>query len=461
MSYELKGPRPAVGLRSERDRRGKRRPRIDRTLVDRCTGQLVPAFRVLSRFICGLLAALGASRRFSFRRGYMQSITTPGVSGRVAGGSDRRPTIRFAPEDYGFGPLGKALHIARAIRGIAGDAVSLELLLGADTFRSPVDAGLFDRIRTDGVSEAERADAVVTIMNVKGIRAAAARGEKIYAVDSLAWLWNEPLPIQDLIHTYFYQDLPVLPVPPRNLARMPRPTPISAIGRLPGEAAKGGQSDEASVGDPRLVVSLSGLETPDWRLGLDNLWYPPYILDAFEHLADVGQIIPEKLALFGNTMVLRHFAGPRISRAVCEGTQSGFGIAARTAGVVACPPGLTTIVECLRAGIGLRLLPPQNSGQVKLMKTFVDAIGVPVMPWTAAGVRSLEHATLPEDVRTVVMRGIIAEERRSRDHADTKALLSLLEQDPPVPGAAAVAGLIGPGDGAVTVAKRLVSDLSQ
>jgi hypothetical protein len=368
--------------------------------------------------------------------------------------SVQRPIVRLAPEEWGYGPLGTALHIAHAIRGIAGDALSLEIVL-SDTFRSPVSDGLFDRIHPDGAS-VERADAVITVMNVKGIETAAARGERVYAVDALAWLWEGPLPIQDLIHAYFYQDLPVLPVPLRNLARMPAPTPISAIGRLPGQVG------QVSVGAPRLVVSLSGLETPGSRLGMDSLWYPPYILAALEHLAEAGLLDPDDLALFGNTTVVRHFAGARIARAVRQGSsQHEFGMAARAAGAVVCPPGLTTIVECLRAGIGLRLLPAQNFGQVKQMRAFVDAVGIPAMPWTGVAVEWLLNTTVPERVRTAIMRGIIAEERLSRDHADPEALLSLLAQDPPVPDPATVEGLIGPDDGALTVANRVVSDLSR
>ncbi|MGY4101246.1 hypothetical protein ACW2Q0_17055 [Nocardia sp. R16R-3T] len=385
-------------------------------------------------------------------------MTSGGGARRIP---DRRPTIRFAPEEFGYGPLGKALHIARAIRGITGDAVDLELILSADTFRSPVGDGLFDRISTDGLSVAGRADALVTIMNVKGIMAAAARGERIYAVDSLAWLWDEPLPIQDVISMYFYQDLPILPVPARNLARMPDPTPISAIGHLPSHTVDSRQGNESIVGIPQLVISLSGIETPDSRLDLDNLWYPPYVLDALEHLADAGQVDPDELALFGNTTVMRHFAGPQIARSLRQGSQHEFGTTARAAGAVVCPPGLTTIVECIRAGIGLKLLPAQNTGQVKMMKIFVDALGIPAMPWTGDSVRILQDARLPGSVRTAIMRGIIAEERLSRDYADPGALLSLLTQDVSVPDAATVDGLIGPGDGALAVANHVVSALSR
>jgi hypothetical protein len=59
----------------------------------------------------------------------------------VQRGSTRRPVVRLAPEEWGYGPLGNALHLARVMRAIAGDAVILEIVL-SDTFRGPVVEGV-------------------------------------------------------------------------------------------------------------------------------------------------------------------------------------------------------------------------------------------------------------------------------------------------------------------------------
>lgn len=374
--------------------------------------------------------------------------------------ADGRRTIRFAPVEFGYGPLGKALHIARAVRGLVGDAVRLELV-ASDNFLSPVDARLFDRRMSD-FSEAARADAVVTVMNIKGIKKASDRREKIYVVDSLAWLWDEPLPIQSRIHTYFYQDLPVLPVPERNLVGMPNPVPVSAIGRLPGAASEGaGASAEtgAPAPDRRLVISLSGVETPSAQLKQGNVWYPPYILESLQHLVDSGELDVGRLSLFGNSTVLRHFARGGIEVAVRGGSQDEFGLAAREAGAVVCPPGLTTIVECLRSGVGVKLLPPQNFSQVKLMKAFVRCAGLPAMPWTGAVEEWLQETTLPENIGAAIVQGMVASERLANGCAAPSTLLALLEQEGPVIGASEVDKLIGADDGALTVARRILSDL--
>jgi hypothetical protein len=372
----------------------------------------------------------------------------------VQRGSTRRPVVRLAPEEWGYGPLGNALHLARVMRAIAGDAVILEIVL-SDTFRGPVVEGVFDRIHSN-LASADIADAVVTVMNVDGIISASQRNEKVYAVDALAWLWTDPLPIHHLIHTYFYQNLKILPVPSRNFEKMPNATPISAIGSLPPNTEDNCNSNTQAG----IVVSLSGLETPSSRSGQDTLWYPPYILNAFEELVSSGRIDPSDLALFGNTEVLKRFAGPNLIPAIrADASQSEFAKAARAAGSVVCSPGLTTIVECLRAGIGLRLLPAQNFGQVKQMNAFVSACGMPAMPWTGAALDWLQTATLSADVRSAIMRGIIAEARIKGGSADPEELRMMLQSPAPIPNHAAVEELIGIDDGALEVARSVLEDL--
>ncbi|MFC3495852.1 hypothetical protein [Glycomyces rhizosphaerae] len=356
------------------------------------------------------------------------------------------------PVEFGYGPLGKALHIARAIRERAGDAVRLELV-ASPTFQSPVGAGVFDASSVD-IASAAPADATITVMNVQGVRKAAGRGGNIYVVDSLAWLWDEPLPVQHLIHTYFYQDLPLLPVPARNLAGMPRPTPVGAIGDLRETPAL-----TAETRPRRIVISLSGLEAPGSRLGSGKIAYAPYILNALEVLVADGRLDVDDLSIFGNTAVLGRFAGERVKRAVRGGSQEAFFAAVRSADAVICPPGLTTLVECLGAGIAPKLLPPQNYSQVKLMQAFGDALDLPTMSWNSPVERWLRHAVLPEPVAAEMVRGIAALESQSAGHADPARLLALIEQAPPALDSAAVAAALGPGGGAREVADRVLSDL--
>jgi hypothetical protein len=366
--------------------------------------------------------------------------------------TERCPTVKIMPVEFGYGPLGKALHIARAVRERVGTAVRLELV-ASPTFLSPVDDRLFDACVTD-IAETEPSDATITVMNVKGIKAAAERGEKIYAVDSLAWLWDEPLPVQDLIHTYFYQDLPILPVPESNLADMPRPTPIGPIGDL--HAAWPVRPD---LPPARIVMSLSGLETPDSRLGSGKIAYAPYILNAIEELLAEERLDVDDLALFGNTAVLDRFAGERTRPAVRGGSQSEFAAAVRAADSVVCPPGLTTIVECLSEGIIPKLLPPQNYSQVKLMRAFTDALHLPAMPWNSQVERWLQEATLPEPVAAEIVRGIVASERLSAGRVDPMRLLALIKQETPKLDDDAINAALGGGDGAATVADRVLADL--
>jgi hypothetical protein len=362
----------------------------------------------------------------------------------------QRPVLTLAPVEFGYGPLGKALHIARALRDLAGDEVRLHMV-ATENFRSPIDAGLFDSWYPS-ITAAPIGDAAITIMNVNGIGQLAARGERIYVVDSLAWLWDAPLPVGDGVRRYFYQDLPVLPVPGRNLVGLPEPTPVPAIGELP--------RGEPGTARTEVVISLSGIEAPGSDLMSNTLWYPPYVLDSFEQLAGGGRLEPDRTAIFGNPAVLRHFIGPRLSSSVRDGMQAEFGRTARRAGMVLCPPGLTTIVECLRAGIALRLLPPQNYSQVKLAQAFSAAAGIPALGWGGPVESWLRTATLPEVVGADIVRGMVAARRLTEGCLDPEELMALCRDPAPALGPDAVVALLGAEDGATTVARTVLAEIT-
>ena len=146
------------------------------------------------------------------------------------------PTLRLYPVEFGYGPLGKALHIARAIRRLVdSEDLRLELVIGK-RLGDPVEYGLFDQVMSD-LDASSHADLTLTIMNTAGVQRCAMRGERIFVVDSLAWLWDAPLPIGELADRYYYQDIPILPVPPRNLAGIRDPRPIPAIVELIADEA--------------------------------------------------------------------------------------------------------------------------------------------------------------------------------------------------------------------------------
>jgi hypothetical protein len=122
------------------------------------------------------------------------------------------PRIRFVPVEYGFGPTGKALHVARELRKRLGGECQLDLDISPQ-FAAMAEEGLCQVLMPESIRE--QADVVVAVMNSSAIAEAASRGERSVYVDSLAWLRNEPprLPGCD---RYIYQDLPFLPTPAKS-----------------------------------------------------------------------------------------------------------------------------------------------------------------------------------------------------------------------------------------------------
>ncbi|HEV2122439.1 MAG TPA: hypothetical protein VGW38_06665, partial [Chloroflexota bacterium] len=84
------------------------------------------------------------------------------------------PLVRFHPVRFGYGPVGKALHIARALRATVGEAITLELV-GAPELTSTAEQGLFDKV---GIAPSQRtAGLVVSVMDRRAVQHARERGE--------------------------------------------------------------------------------------------------------------------------------------------------------------------------------------------------------------------------------------------------------------------------------------------
>lgn len=363
------------------------------------------------------------------------------------------PTFRLFPVEFGYGPLGKALHVARAVRQLVGrDRLRLELICGA-SFHAPVEEGLFDSIQTS-LAQSAPADLTLTIMNSAGVGACKRRGERVFVLDSLAWLWDAPLPGGILSERYYYQSIPALPVPQRNLEGLRDARPVPAIAdKIPTST----ESKRQGVYRPdSVLLSLSGLTNPVSKTR-------PFVITAYLQVVlgncaeriKSGELDASMFAIYGNPSALREHLPPALAPAVRSGRQIDFlSDALRNEGLVTAP-GLTTILECLANGIPLALLPPQNYSQVKIFHAFTAA-GIPGLGWDSPLLKWAERATLPEPLGVEIVNGIVATHWGGRQYSRYEDLRDLATRatTPPDPSA-----LIGSTNGAEVIAADLVSEL--
>lgn len=358
----------------------------------------------------------------------------------------RRPRIRLEPVAFGFGPVGKAVHIATALREEFGGEVDLELVAPGD-FQQVATPRLF--VQVGEAPSGTRADAVVTVMNSKRAIEIVECGERCYVVDSLAWLWDAPSPGGLVADAYLYQELPALPVPERNIQGIPRPIAIGAVG---GPDPQRPVTDEAG---PDIVVNLAGLRAPS----PDNKEVVRAYLGVIaQNLLDPCRAEGRPLQIWGNATLLADMLPERFADLIEAGDQEQFSEACSKARVVITSPGLTTIVECLQRGNAIGLLPPQNLSQLRISERFLVA-GIVGIRWNGDGLSWLARQDMPEPLGVEIINKYIMATRERPSVATPAAWRGLV--DAQALSRHVAEKLIGPGGGERAVARLLHDDFTQ
>lgn len=370
------------------------------------------------------------------------------------------PLVRLAPVAYGYGPVGKALHIARALRSVFGDRIRLELVANGH-LAATVEPGLCDRVGP--LDEWARPAALtISVMNRPAAAAAADRGERVVFVDSLAWLWDKPMQLSKGCDRYLYQDLPFLPVPAANLVGQPCARPIGAITGLPVPCARAEVAGEevavtGTTGEPaNVVVSLAGLENSEVDVARGNIWYARVLLGALRGLAEIDAELAQRITVFGNPAALKWAGGVVTPLRRGSGLQRHFLAAASEGVVVAIPPGLTSFIEMLHLRVPIRLLPPQNYSQIRIARAL-RAAGADIegLTWDSELLDWLASQRVPERVGSQAVRNTICEQMLSGAIRPDQ-LADLLRTPEPALSPGDVASLIGPTTGAADVADAVV-----
>lgn len=355
--------------------------------------------------------------------------------------------VRFVPVAFGFGPVGKALHIARQVRQRAGRSLSLDLV-APSAFAAIAEDGLFEQV---GEVATRRADLVVSVMSQRGATEAVDESTTVFLVDSLAWMWDRPVFGSLAYDRYFVQVLPFLEAlrsAPTGAGATPIPPIVGPLIRFDRGPDRRG-----------VVVSVSGVESTTTSLEEGRLWWLEYCASGLEELAfDPTFVARHELRLFGNEEVLRARTSPRLQRHRASTHQRAFLDAVSHASCVIAPPGLTTLIETLRLGTPLRLLPPQNYSQLRISHALA-AVPIPALRWPSLALDWLARATVPEAVGVELINATIAARVAGGERLTGSALAQLVADPAGALSDAEVDELIGKGDGADIIADAICGRL--
>ncbi|WP_405657903.1 hypothetical protein [Streptomyces sp. NBC_00079] len=322
-------------------------------------------------------------------------------------------------------------------------------LSGAGHTGATAEPGLFDAV-TPPESPVAHADLVVSVMNRAGVALAADRGEPVLFVDSLAWLWDGPLAMPGDCVGYLYQDLPLLPVPVANVDSHPGRRPI---GGITGELLTAPSSPRRRMG--QIVLSLSGLENFENDVRRGNVWYAQMWMQAIRTLEEQQPELAARVVVHGNPQALAWAGGVRGVSRIGSGRQEDYMRDTANAAKVLIPPGLTSIIELLCAGVPFQLLPPQNYSQLRIARAVSrSGLNVATEHWDSQLLDWLAERVVPEPVGSQAVRNTVCE-RMLVGAPDPHEFLTLLESEAEAAGPDLVRSVLGPCDGADTVAAEI------
>ncbi len=274
----------------------------------------------------------------------------------------------FLSTSFGFGPVSKAVTIARALQrrcheavlAFYGDGIALDFARRAHVFDEihelavDTDLGRARLRRT-----AADATAVVSVLNMS----VAADWNPVvdpplYVVDSLDWMWHAPPPGIDNAQAVFVQDFLL----DREVEFGSNRRAVPPIDAAQG-VARGPRSGE-------LLINLSGLANPFVHGDL-YLRYARLVLEA---------LLPEATTRYGSVLVCTNAALSAALRDDYPNVQIGHlphdefvRRLARCERLITAP-GITTTVEALSMGVPPRFLPPQNYSQALILERYRDVL---------------------------------------------------------------------------------------
>ena len=292
-----------------------------------------------------------------------------------------RRALSFVSTAFGFGPVSKAVTVARAIR-TRDPNVDLHYF-GDDIDRDFASAAeVFDRVWRVGVDDPEQLraliphlssyEAVVSVLNLDLVRLWPADAPPLYLIDSLAWMWQEIPPGIERVRRYFVQDYlvqgdRVREWRERAAIELVAPVDAAANGTRDGHVVAPRQTD-------LLLVNFAGCASP---LSTDA-----HYVDYAQTLTDV--IVGQAADEFGSVVIAcnARLAGrlranlrlpPNVS--IDYYPPDEFLALLTSARRVLSAPGITTTIEAIRLEAPIRFLLPQNYSQALISERYRGLLG--------------------------------------------------------------------------------------
>lgn len=322
--------------------------------------------------------------------------------------NDRR--INFYPVAFGFGPLATAAYIAQEIRQLAGNSITLSLIIdNTSTLEYPVSLlQYFDEV--ERMPARSTADLHLTVMNKKAVRALSDGKKRIFIVDVLSWLWDRSYAAASLAERYYYQKIPWLSEYNHTSALPDNAIPVNPIVK-PFQNNK--HHEICQVNDHTPIISLGGMDTTDPETRDQYLrLLLSFTKKAGNHCHPI---------LFGNTQSFTHDGYAAVD---CNNDRSLLGSYAIRGRGVLCAAGLTTVLECLSSGVPFGLLPPQNYSQARLAH-ILYGYGIPRLTWESPFCRFAESHVIEEMQGVRLINTSIRNAYRSRRFISAEQMESL------------------------------------
>jgi len=283
------------------------------------------------------------------------------------------PSLAFCATSFGFGPVSKAVAIARAIRETAPR--SRLVFFGSDVAEIYArSSDVFDEVRSldtdaapDGLArEVAQYDGLINSLSFDVLECWTDASPPQFFVDSLAWMWPTVSSSLAHAHSYLVQDYLLdatdshTQLPDNALVVPPIVSP--AIGRPRAEW-------EAEPG--YVLVHLGGCRNPILLPRAYERYVTEVLRGLVESLNDGGHDVRRVLVCGNEQLMTTHLGDHSDMLVECRFLpHAEFLLELRRCERLITSPGLTTTLEALALNVPCQLLLPQNYSQFRIDRHY-------------------------------------------------------------------------------------------
>lgn len=283
----------------------------------------------------------------------------------------------FLSTSFGFGPVSKAVTIARELKAQSPHLAAHYFGAGVD-YDYAAKSGAFKHVfKVDVDRRATLAElvprlalyrAVFSVLNLDVLSLWRRGATPLYLVDSLAWMWPDAPDGLSNVEAYFVQDYLM---PPERVCLWGEKWPLVLVGPI-------GEAGATEHGPPRtrvnrLLVNFSGCSNPFAGPGLFEK-YVSVLASAI--LSEASGY--DSTVFCCNERLARHLQGlfgdaPGVRAA--QFTHEEFTGLLTSSEVVLTAPGITTTLEVIASGVDACFLLPQNYSQALIGERYRAVLG--------------------------------------------------------------------------------------